>query len=399
MNDRTSSQRAPRPGKPDQDLYRDSTKETRSARRAFLASTAAGLVGGVIGMDAVTGRAIAAVASEADESDLIVRRQGSFMMGGSVISNPGTFDPYHPTPAGQTFHGDHAYVEYQIPPDARALPLVMWHGAGQFSKTWETTPDGREGYQSVFLRRGFAVYIIDQPRRGNAGRSTVAATINPTPGEMSTFSGFRLGIWPNFFPNVQFSRDPAVLDQYFRQQTPNTGPEVVADGGVVESAVSALFDKIGPGVLLTHSFSGGHGWLTAIRTPNIKGIVSYEPGQFVFPADDMPPVVGAALPNIPVSPTDFAKLTKIPIQIVLGDNIPTSPTGITGLDNWITFKARAYQLRDWLNRRGGDASVLSLPDIGIYGNTHFPFSDLNSLQIADLLSEFLSQKGLDSRDA
>jgi pimeloyl-ACP methyl ester carboxylesterase len=327
-----------------------------------------------------------------------VRRQGSFMVGGSVISNPGTFDPYNPTPAGQTFHGDHAYVEYQIPADARVLPLVMWHGAGQFSKTWETTPDGREGYQTVFLRRGFAVYIIDQPRRGNAGRSTVAVTINPTASEMSTFSSFRLGIWPNFFPNVQFSRDPAVLDQYFRQQTPNTGPEVVADSGIIESAVSALFDKIGPGVLLTHSFSGGHGWLTAIRTPNIKGIVSYEPGQFVFPADDMPPVVGTALPNIPVSPADFTKLTKIPIQIVLGDNIPTSPTGISGLDNWITFKARAYQFQEWLNRRGGDASVLSLPDIGIYGNTHFAFSDLNSLQIADLLSGFLHQKGLDSRE-
>ena len=42
----------------------------------------------------------------------------------------------------------------------------MWHGFGQFSKTWETTADGREGYQNLFLRRQFATYLIDQPRRG-----------------------------------------------------------------------------------------------------------------------------------------------------------------------------------------------------------------------------------------
>ena len=103
----------------------------------------------------------------------MIQEQGSFAVGGTVITNPGTFDQYNQTPSGQTFHGDHAYVFYQIPVKARKYPLVMWHGIGQFSKTWETTPDGREGYQNIFLRRGFGVYLIDQPRRGNAGRSTV----------------------------------------------------------------------------------------------------------------------------------------------------------------------------------------------------------------------------------
>ena len=115
-------------------------------------------------------------------SDLIIiKEQGSFTVGGTVITYPGTFYPYNPTSAGQTFHGDHAYVFYQIPTKARKYPLVMWHGFGQFSKTWETTPDGREGFQNIFLRRGFPVYLIDQPRRGDAGRSTVAGTITPTP--------------------------------------------------------------------------------------------------------------------------------------------------------------------------------------------------------------------------
>lgn len=48
-----------------------------------------------------------------------------------------------------------------------------------------------------------------------------------------------------------------------------------------------------------------------------------------------------------------------------------------------------------LNKHGGDGTVVHLPDIGIRGNTHFPFSDLNNLEIADQVSKFLSRKGLD----
>jgi hypothetical protein len=51
-----------------------------------------------------------------------------------------------------------------------------------------------------------------------------------------------------------------------------------------------------------------------------------------------------------------------------------------------------------VNRHGGDASLLRLPDVGIYGNTHVPFLDLNNLEVADLMSKFLHEKGLDDRD-
>src|SRR5512135_1636622 len=194
---------------------------------------------------------------------LTIQEQGSFSVGGRVITNPGTFDPVKMSPDGQTLHGDHAYVFYQIPVRARKLPLVFWHGIGQFSKTWETTPDGREGFQNIFLRRRFPVYLIDQPRRGRAGRSTLPVTITPRPDEQDWFGTFRLGIWPDFFPGVQFSRDPEALNQYFRQITPDTGP---LDPAVNSDAVTALFNKIGPGILVTHSHSGGMGWRVAART-------------------------------------------------------------------------------------------------------------------------------------
>jgi hypothetical protein len=87
---------------------------------------------------------------------LIIQEQGSFAAGGTVVTAPGTFDPKRPQePAGQTYHGDHVYTFYQLPVTPRKYPIVMWHGAGQFSKSWETTADGREGFQTIFLRRGF----------------------------------------------------------------------------------------------------------------------------------------------------------------------------------------------------------------------------------------------------
>jgi len=113
---------------------------------------------------------------------LVIQAQGSFAAGGTVVTAPGQFDAKKPLDAaGQTYHGDHAAVFYQIPQHPHKYPIVMLHGAGQFSRTWESTPDGREGFQNIFLRRGFATYLVDQPRRGAAGRSTVATPVRPNP--------------------------------------------------------------------------------------------------------------------------------------------------------------------------------------------------------------------------
>jgi hypothetical protein len=338
----------------------------------------------------------AVVSRNGKPGPLIIREQGSFAAGGTVVTKRGTFDPVKMSPEGQTFHGDHAYVFYQIPVNACKLPLVLWHGIGQFSKTWETTPDGREGYQNIFLRRGFGVYVIDQPRRGNAGRSTQPITLTPVPDEQKWFNFFRVGIWPNFFPGVQFSHDSEALNQYFRQMTPDTGP---IDINVTSDAVAALFNKIGPGILVTHSHSGGMGWRTAIKSRNVRAIVSYEPGSnFIFPNGEVPPPMpssGGPLEAAGVPMSEFIKLTNIPVIIFYGDNIPEKPTANPGQDYWRVRLAMARLWRDAVNRLGGDVTLVHLPEIGIRGNTHFPFSDLNNLEIADLLTKFLKEKGLD----
>ena len=327
---------------------------------------------------------------------LVIQEQGSFAVGGTVVQSPGSYDPLNLSSGGQTLHGDHARVFYQVPVKARKLPLVMWHGFGQSTKTWESTPDGREGYQNIFLRRGFATYVLDQPRRGSAGRSSVAATINATPDDQRWFDTFRVGIWPNYFPGVQFSHSPDALDQYFRAMTPDTGP---IDTNLTSNAVSALFDKIGAGILVTHSHSGGMGWLAAIKNPRIRAIVSYEPGSgFVFPEGEVPaamPSAAGTLEGTSIPLAEFMKLTRIPIVIYYGDFILKEPVANPGQDGWRVRLAMARRWAEAINRHGGDAKVVHLPEIGINGNTHFPFSDLNNVQIADLMSQFLANKHLD----
>ncbi|MGO8657921.1 alpha/beta hydrolase, partial [Rhizobium ruizarguesonis] len=80
---------------------------------------------------------LATAADAVKPEPLVIQEQGSFAVGGTTTAAPGTFDPLKPLdPAGQTYHGDHAFAFYQVPANPRQYPIVMWHGAGQFSKTW-----------------------------------------------------------------------------------------------------------------------------------------------------------------------------------------------------------------------------------------------------------------------
>lgn len=333
------------------------------------------------------------------QKPLIIAEQGSFLVGGTMTAQPGAFDLKDALkPTGQTFHGDHAYAFYQIPVKAHKYPLVFLHGAGQSKKTWETTPDGREGFQNIFLRRGYSVYLLDQPRRGEAGKSSVPATVTPTADEQFWFTQFRIGNYPEYFPGVQFPKDSASLVQFYRQMTPNTGS---FDGNLIADAVSGLFDKIGGGILITHSQGGGPGWSTAIKNEKVKAIVAYEPySGFVFPKGELPePIKSAGLfgelkgAEIPLS--DFNKLIKIPMVIYYGDNIAAESTSVWNKDHWRSGLEMARIWAATINKHGGDATVIHLPEIGIKGNTHFPFSDLNNLEIANILSKWLKEKGLD----
>jgi hypothetical protein len=256
-------------------------------------------------------------------------------------------------------------------------------------------PDGREGFQTLFLRRRFAVYTLDQPRRGSAGKTTVAAPVSTTPNEQWFFNQFRLGLWPDLYPGVQFSADPAALEQLNRAMVPDTGP---IDADVLVAGVGAALDRIGDSILVTHSHAGGFGWMTAMTNPHVKAVVTLEPGSgFVFPEGQPPPPMPSSngtLEGVEVPLADFLALTRIPIVVFYGDNIPDQPTELAGPDNWRVRLAMARLFVEAINHHGGQAELIHLPQIGITGNTHFLFSDLNNTQIADQISAFLAKNNL-----
>ncbi len=342
---------------------------------------------------------------------ITLERQGSFFVGGRQVTAAGTYDPTQTTLSlsqGQSFWVDQMYVQYQVPVNARKLPLIFVHGGSGTGRVWETTPDGREGYQSIFLRRGYPVYIVDFPRRGRAGYPSfsgefgkldaaqqIVANRTGQAGRQYAWSRWRLGPqYPEVFPVQAF---PMKAVESFMQ---HLVPTVSDDPQIITGALVALLDKIGPAVVVTHSQSGLFGWLAGARSPHIKGVVSYEPG-FVFQQGEVPAPIplfkGTQASGTPVTAQEFTNLTKIPLQVVYGDNIPKQPIPDLVADGRRAQVVTSVMFADAINKKGGKASVLHLPDVGLKGNSHFMFSDLNNIQVADQLSVFLQKHGLDAR--
>lgn len=349
-------------------------------------------------------------ARTAAQKPIVLETQGSFAIGGTAVKHDGTYSDQHfLEPQGQKAYGDHAYVFYQIPAQAKKYPIVFQHGGAQSKRTWETTPDGREGFQNIFLRKGYSVYLLDQPRIGEAGLATVPDNganpyaSNPMYADKALYQLCRVGTFdgdqPVPFKNTAFPKDAASYDQFQRTWTPYEGQ---LDDDVSADALAKLFDKIGPAVLVTHSMGGTVGWRTPFRTDNVKAIVAFEPGgsPFLFPEGEVPqaeiPVyapVAAQAKAVPLK--DFMKLTKIPIILYYGDNIADKPSKQVGPDKWRSEFDMAKKFVAAVNRHGGHAEIVHLPDIGIKGNTHFLMSDLNNQQIADLMANWLHKQGLD----
>ena len=234
-----------------------------------------------------------AVSSETSGA-LVIAEQGIFSAGGTTIVSDGEFDPenqWEEIGAGQTAHVDHANVLYQIPEEETGLPMVFLHGYGQSRMGWMTTPDGREGWSDMFLRKGHSVFLIDEPHRGEAGATSVSGDISTKTLDQRWYTQFRIGRWENGQSVVnegsQFPNDENSIDQFFRQMTPDTG--MTSDMGgdfdneTVAKAVAATIDEVYErtgknSILVTHSQGGGPGWTAANYTEHIAAIIAIEPG-------------------------------------------------------------------------------------------------------------------------
>lgn len=332
------------------------------------------------------------------DNDIKVAKQGSFAVGGTTIQRNGTYDNSkfvgwaEQIETGQSYHGDHAFVNYQIPVKANRYPLVFIHGYGGSGVCWEMTPDNRDGFSTLMLRKKYPTYVMDLPGRGRAGRTTAENHTKPVADEMFWFDIWRIGLWPNYNEGVQFSKDKEYMAQFFREMTPD-----LSDHKQDITAINALADKIGGNVLVTHSAGGYPGWVVAMQNSNIKGVAAFEPGGYVFPKGEAPepmPSLTGTLSGVEVSAEEFKKLTEIPVVIYFGDYIPEEPSKNLGDENWRVRLAMARKFVETINKHSGNATLVELPKLGIKGNTHFLMQDLNNDVIADLFDKWLKENKL-----
>ena len=211
------------------------------------------------------------------------------------------------------------YAEFQIPQKLTHLyPIVMIHGGSQTGTNFTGTPDGREGWAQYFLRRGYAVYVVDQVARGRAGYWTQSYGPVTAPDLDRTLQRFaapeRYNLWPQAhlhtqWPGAAKPGDP-VFDAFYATQFPSL-TDFAKQQELNRDAGAALLDKIGPAILLTHSQSGAMGWPIADKRPNlVKAIVAVEPSG--------PPVHDVEFKGAPdwfsdVTKTKISGLGEIPL--------------------------------------------------------------------------------------
>jgi pimeloyl-ACP methyl ester carboxylesterase len=231
-------------------------------------------------------RAIAAVAivaalmgsaavPAAELEPLPVAKQGYLFAGGKYA-----------TINGKEVMSGQLYAEYQIPrTQTHPYPIVMVHGAIQTGTNFTGTPDGREGWAQFFLRRGYAVYVVDQPGRARSSYQPDLSGPQALPNLQNTQERFtapaQFNLWPQAklhtqWPGSGMKGDP-VFDQFFSSQVP-----FVQAPGVTQlmnrDALLALLEKIGPAIVMTHSQSGAYGWPVADARPDlVKAVIAVEP--------------------------------------------------------------------------------------------------------------------------
>jgi pimeloyl-ACP methyl ester carboxylesterase len=252
-----------------------------------------------------------------------------------------------------------------LPTSAILIRSCSILGGGHTARVYDTTPDGREGWLTLFLRQGFAVYGVDRPNTGRSG--TDICTINAVrlgrapPSELpainryaaeSSWVTFRWG--PKFgepYPDSQF---PVQFAEQYYPQTVST----YRDSGETAKSVAgfaALIDKIAePVIIQSWSSSGLLGYLTAIeRSERVKAILAVETSVDAFDK---------------ISADGRRTLAKIPIYIVIGDHAPDR-----------VASSRKFQKE--MAGIGGTVTVDVLPEAGIFGNGHTMMLEKNNKQI------------------
>jgi pimeloyl-ACP methyl ester carboxylesterase len=318
---------------------------------------------------------------------LVLKAQGSFFVGGEKVDQTqGELGDLGP---GGHITVNQMYVRYMVPQGGDGnVPVVMVHGATLTGKSWETTPDGRMGWDEYFVRKGHPVYVPDQVGRGRSGFNQAA------------FNGVRAGtapagnlprwirfsdevVWPNFrfgakpgAPYADSQFPVSAIDELSKQGVPDVSFGGVPNPNPTFKALADLAGQVNGAVLMGHSQSGAFPLAAALLNPSAaKGLVLVEPG------------------GCPTNYTDeqIKTLAAIPVLAVFGDHRDT-PTGIGIRPSWQLSFESCQTLIGRLKAAGGQAQMLSPAEIGVHGNSHMIMQDTNNLQIADLILKWIDER-------
>jgi pimeloyl-ACP methyl ester carboxylesterase len=321
------------------------------------------------------------------DTPLVLKAQGSFYVGGETVEQTaGELGDLGP---GGHITINQMYVRYMVPQGGeRNVPVVMVHGATLTGKSWETTPDGRIGWDEYFVRKGHPVYVPDQVGRGRSGFNQ--APFNNA--RAGTVPANTLGRWIRFsdevvWPNFRFGAKPG--EPYADSQFPVAAVSELSKQGVPDvsfgglptpnptfKALADLATQVNGAVLMGHSQGGPFPLAAALLNPGMaKGLVLVEPGR--CPAD--------------YTDDQIRTLATIPILGVFGDHRDT-PTGIGIRPSWQLSFESCQKLFERVNAAGGKAEMLDPAARGIKGNSHMIMQDRNHLQIADLILKWIDER-------
>ena len=350
---------------------------------------AAVLVGSAFGVVGMAGNVMAQALKDVQTSDtpLVLKAQGSFFVGGEKVEQTqGELGDLGP---GGHITVNQMYVRYMVPQGGDGnVPVVMVHGATLTGKSWETTPDGRMGWDEYFVRKGHPVYVPDQVGRGRSGFNQ-AVFNNVRAGSVPAASLPRWlrfsdeGVWPNFrfglkpdqsYPDSQFP--VTAVDELSKQGVPDVSFGGIPTPNPTLKALSDLATQLNGAVLMGHSQSGSFPLASALLNPAaMKGLVLVEPGT--CPAN--------------YTTEQIATLAKVPLLVVFGDYRDT-PTGLPTLPTWQGRYEACQAMIGRIKGAGGQAQMLSPTEIGARGNSHMIMQDKNHLQVADLILKWIAER-------
>ncbi len=357
-------------------------------------------------------------AREDDDPPYALSRDGYFYVGGKPMTADG-----HTRIIGQM------YVEFRIPAQqTHPYPIIMVHGGTRSGTTYTGTPDGREGWAQYFVRRGYAVYVVDQPGRGRSGYSAEAygpfKVADRESGMRRYLAQKTFKLWPQAHLHTQWPGCGDADDPVTLAMVSNYLPEIedfTKQQFLNRDALVALFDKTGPAILMVHSQAGAFAWPVADARPQlVKAVVAVEPngppfyevnfigapdyfkqgklalpyGLSAVPLTYSPPVRDASeLAKVQASEPDGPGLARCWLQAEPARQLPNlQQMPIMVLTGEASYHAPYdHGTVKYLAQAGVKATHIRLVELGIRGNSHVMMNEKNNKEIAAVIAKWLDQ--------